>query len=289
MPSPPQVKAPMDPLMHPGFSSLPGLGFMPAPSGGVLPPTRRQLHADKDREVVRRSSRPVAVEGDLAREGPRLELLVAPLDGRAVGRSQHPVGADLDRGGDEDVVNPARGHGLGVEIVEGAVGGVASFGRLVRIAQRLGAGQQRIDCIGLVDVEVARKETALARRAHRADAFKDQTAALGARPDADMVQVEVEEVEDNAALPVAEPAPRTDAGQRRIPPHARPPGTLREPEMAFIEQFEALAEVENRGILPLRRPVVAADANIGIVGQPVEHVVQLVVEHLLCAEDVEAL
>lgn len=59
--------------------------------------------------------------------------------------------------------------------------------------------------------------------------------------------------------------------------------------MAFIEQFEALAEVENRGILPLRRPVVAADANIGIVGQPVEHVVQLVVEHLLCAEDVEAL
>ena len=61
MPSPPQVKAPMHPVMHRGFSSLHGLSFMRTASGGSLRQRRRQLHADKDREMVRRSSRPVAV------------------------------------------------------------------------------------------------------------------------------------------------------------------------------------------------------------------------------------
>ena len=57
--------------------------------------------------------------------------------------------------------------------------------------------------------------------------------------------------------------------------------------MARIEQSEAAALVEDRGVFAARGPVVASDADVIVAGQRREHTLQLAVEDLLRSEDVE--
>lgn len=78
-------------------------------------------------------------------------------------------------------------------------------------------------------------------------------------------------------------------GQRGVPPLVGTVGNFREPEMAFVQQPETLLFIEYGGIFAFGLAVVAPHADIGIVGKLRQHIVQLPVEHLLAAENIEPL
>ena len=61
---------------------------------------------------------------------------------------------------------------------------------------------------------------------------------------------------------------------------------LRKPEVALVEQFHTVAVVENGGILALLLPVVAAHADVTVLGQGALEIAQLVDEHFLRTEDI---
>ena len=187
------------------------------------------------------------------------------------------------------MVDTAVGFQRGVEIVERPVRGIASGRGFIRIGQYPRGGEGRIDGVVLVDVEIAREDHELPGAAHFADLRDDQFGALLARPDTDVIHMQVEEPEPAPGLPVQEMPPCANAGQRGVPPLVGTVGNFREPEMAFVQQPETLLFIEYGGIFAFGLAVVAPHADIGIVGKLRQHIVQLPVEHLLAAENIEPL
>lgn len=78
-------------------------------------------------------------------------------------------------------------------------------------------------------------------------------------------------------------------GSAGVPSLVGTVGDFREPEMAFVQQPETLLFIEYGGIFAFGLAVIAPHADIGIAGKLRQHIVQLPVEHLLAAENIEPL
>lgn len=233
----------------------------------------REFQFDLYGEVVRRSP------------GPEFPLPAVRVF-RTVGVGQDSVAEHSEARRYEEVVDAAEGLDVGVEPVFGARFGIADFGRVVGVGQDAGVAQDRIAPARLAHVEVAREDDPLAA-AQLFDLRQYQAAALGLSLFAAVVGVGGEEPEPLTALSVIEPAPCADADVFGVPALAGLRGVFGEPEMARIEQSEAAALVEDRGVFAACGPVVASDADVIVAGQRREHALQLAVEDLLRPEDVE--
>ena len=116
----------------------------------------------------------------------------------------------------------------------------------------------------------------------------DELGALTACLDAYMVHVEIEVPETQLCLSVLKTCIGAYARQGCIPPlRSRHVGCLRDPEVARVEQAEAVALVEYGLVFAAVDAVVTPHTDIVVFGQCGQQVVELVLLDLLRAEYVE--
>ena len=101
-----------------------------------------------------------------------------------------------------------------------------------------------------------------------------------------MVHVEIEVIEAEARLFLAELAPRADAHAGSVPAEHRLVRSLVKPEVALLEQLQAVLLIENSSILAVLLTVVASHAHVAVAVETLQKVVELTNEHLLRTEDV---
>ena len=187
------------------------------------------------------------------------------------------------------MVYPAGSKAVGIETVEGAVGGEPVGSGLVGIRQHLRLREGAVNLIGLVHVEVAGHKHVLGRLAHRLDTADDEFCALGAGDHPDMVHMEVEEPDPLAGILVLQIRPGADADAGGIPAQARLLRGFRQPEPALVQQAEPVPAPEHRFEFPGFLPIVTAHPHTVVIRQCIKHVMQLVHKDFLTSEDVRAL
>ena len=185
---------------------------------------------------------------------------------RTVGIREDAVAQHPEAGRHEDVVDVAEGLAVGVEAVLRAGPGVFDLRQVERVVQQSRAAEHGVTLARLADVEIAREHGPLAA-AHGLDLIEDQAAALGLRTLALVVGVQGEEPEAFLGFAVEETAPAADANVLGVPAPVRTRGVLGEPEMARVEQFEAVALVEDDRVFARLGAVVAAHARVAVAGQ----------------------
>jgi len=209
---------------------------------------------------------------------------------RPVAVGKRSISANLGRGSYEDVIDTLVGPGLRSETVVCAVLGEPSGCIGVTVFKHAGTGEQGIQLISLRNVEIACQHCQLfAAVGHLGDTLHYQLGRFTASFHADVVHVKVEEYKFLFGLKVAETSPAADAVQCCVPAYAGLLWRLAEPEVAFLKQLHAFWVVENSGVFALPFAIIAPYAYPAIGGQALLQVHQLLVQHLLCSEDVGVL
>ena len=247
--------------------------------------TARCLEHHHHGEVVGGGAGLIGLDVDLLGVVLDLSLAAVVADG-AVAVGEYTVLLHLEIGRHEHVVDAAVGVAIGGKAVEGAVEGIAQPSRLEGVAQGTAFGKSPVGAVGLVYVEVAGENDRqpLAQRPHF---LLHEVGALDAGLLADVVHVQVEEEELERALLILEVTPRADAGQDGIPAHTGGVGRLGEPEVAVVEQLETAGAVEDGGMFAPLSTVVTAHTDVVEARQAVLQRIELMLEPLLRAEEVE--
>ena len=212
----------------------------------------------------------------------RQPLLVGP-----VGVGQHTVALDGELRRHEDVVDAAGGLPLLVVGVERTILGKAQPGGGVAVEEPSRLREDAVYLVVLVDVEVARQHHG--GICTLTDALHHQFGGLPSCHHTHMVHVQVVEVEPQSRRDVLELSPGADTDAGGIPAKTGLVGCRREPEMAVVHEPQFLFVVEDGSILALLLAVVTPHADVVVVVEPLEHVAQLRLQHLLRAENVGVL
>ena len=186
------------------------------------------------------------------------------------------------------MINTARGLELRVKGIECPIGRQPALSDGIRIAQERGGSEERIDLIVLVDVEVPREDEGSPLRCKRPNTAQDEACRFGTRLTPHVVEMEVEEVESAVRLSIFKLAPRADADAGSIPAEGGAVRSFAEPEVARAHLLQPCFVVEDSGVLPFFMPIITADADVVIFGEPLQEVVDLPDLCLLRPEDVGA-
>ena len=100
--------------------------------------------------------------------------------------------------------------------------------------------------------------------------------------------MEVEEIESAVRLSIFKFAPRAEADAGSIPAEGRAVRSFAEPEVARAHLLQPGFMVEDSGVLPFFMPIITADADVVIFGEPLQEVVDLPDLCLLRPEDIGA-
>ena len=249
-----------------------------------------QLYPNKNRIMVRRIVADMGVEGDFLRCISRLEGVVSVVGGPiAVGK--HAVGLHIGARRHKHMIDTARGEVIGFKRIEGAVFRKADTGGIVRIFQQSRLGEDGIDFVVLVHVEVASEDDRLTL-GYLADSCHHQFGGLATCHHAHVVHVEIKIIEDSLRfgspaveesmahlLPCldSELAPGADTDAGRIPTEGWLVGRFVEPKLALVEELDLVFFVENRLKLAGLFAVVAPDADVAVSVEGLQHVVKLLI------------
>lgn len=143
--------------------------------------------------VVGGETERLTVELDFAR-GIVAFLGCGRLTGCPVAEGEDPITIDGEMGREEDMIDTAGGFQIGTEGVEGAVFTQAEGGCLVAVGEMTLLGEDGIDFVGLIDVEIAGEDGGKAV-GDGIDLAYHQLSPLTTGFDTDMIHVEVEEEE----------------------------------------------------------------------------------------------
>jgi len=242
-------------------------------------------YSDEDGIVVGGESALIAAEGDLLRGIGRFLLVNRCAVGGPISIGEDSIGIDACLRRNEDVVDARRGVEVGLEAVEGAGLGKPQSRGEVAVFQDSGLGEDAVDFVVLVDVEVAGEDDGCSL-GDVADALHDELSGFAACRSADVVHMEVEEKEFLLGPHVLELSPRADANAGGIPAETGLLWRLAEPEVAVVEESDMVFLVEDGGIFAFGLAVVTAHTDIVVAVEALQEVEELRVKHFLCAEDV---
>ena len=114
------------------------------------------------------------------------------------------------------MVDTTGGLEFRIPTVEGTVLGKAHLRLLIAIYQQARLGEDAVDLVGLIDIEIACEHHGLPF-GNLADALHHQLGALATSDGAHVVHVQIEEEELQAAVLQFKTTPRTDAHAGGIP------------------------------------------------------------------------
>ena len=186
------------------------------------------------------------------------------------------------------MVDTAVGPSFALETIERAVLSESDAGAFVGVFEESRRGEYLIDFVALVDIKVASQDNG-AVLCELLDFAYHKTGGFTTRHHAYMVHMEVEEAElPSIVIPtlLLEPTPRADANASSIPPQFWLVGCLVQPEMTVVNQFQAVGLEEDSGKFAFLFAVLTPHSDIVVTIESLEHVEQLRVKHLLCAEDI---
>ena len=254
----------------------------------ILPPELlRVAQASKDGIVVRGRTAHVLLEAhfgwSLIASLLRGILALCPV---AIGT--HGIARDTEGRRDEDMINTARGLKLRVEGVECPIGRQPALSYGIRITKERGRSEERIDLVILVNVEVPREDDGSTLRSKTTNATEDEACRFGTRLAPHVVEMEVEEVESAVRLSIFKLAPRADADAGSIPSEGGAVRCFAEPEVTRSYLLQSCFVVEDSRVLPFFMPIITADADVVIFGEPLQEVVDLPDFRLLRPEDIGA-
>ena len=195
------------------------------------------------------------------------------------------IGVDMCGGADEDVVDALVGDARLLEIIPGAVLGKAQAGGFVAVLEQAGLGEDGVDLVVLVDVEVTGEDGQSLAFGHLLDALAYELGGLAAGHAAHVVHVEVEEDELLLGAEVEETSPGADADAGGIPSQGGAVWGLVEPEIPAVEQAHAFLFIKDCRIFAVLFAVVAPDADVVVAVEVLQHVANLTVEDFLSTED----
>ena len=253
-----------------------------------LPPELlRVAQASKDGIVVRGRTAHVLLEAHFGWSliTPLLRGILA-LCPVAIGT--HGIARDTEGRRDEDMINTARGLELRVEGVKRPIGRQPALSDGIRITKERGRSEERIDLVILVNVEVPREDDGCSLRSKTTNATEDEACRFGTRLAPHMVEMEVEEIESAVRLSIFKLAPRADADAGSIPAEGGAVRSFAEPEVARAHLLQPCFVVEDSGVLPFFMPIITADADVVVFGEPLQEVVDLPDLCLLRPEDIGA-
>ena len=162
------------------------------------------------------------------------------------------------------------------------------LGNLEGVAEdELAGGDGAVGLALVVDVEVACKDGRLV--AYDAPyAVDDEECSLAAGLGTNVVEVGVHGHEDTAGLALAQFCPSGNAAACAVPSdESHGIRILREPEGVAAEEFEAVFPIEYRGRFTGTVAIVAANADVSVIGKAFLQVGELVIEHFLATHHVE--
>lgn len=254
----------------------------------ILPPELlRVAQASKDGIVVRGRTAHVLLEAHFGWSliTPLLRGILA-LCPVAIGT--HGIARDTEGRRDEDMINTARGLELRVKSVKRPIGSQPALSDSIRIAQERGRSEERINLIILVNIEVPREDDSSSLRSKRPNTAQYKACRFGTRLAPHVVEMEVEEVESAVRLSIFKLAPRADADAGSIPAEGGAVWSFAEPEVTRAHLLQPGFMVEDSGVLPFFMPIITADADVVIFGEPLQEVVDLPDLCLLRSEDIGA-
>ena len=189
--------------------------------------------------------------------------------------------------GYEDVIYATSGELVGFVAVEGAVFCPALFGTGVGVLEKSRLCEDGVDFIFLRDIEITGENGQfLAVGSHLGDALHDEFCRLAASFHANVVHVEVEEIEVAIGLKVDEMAPCADADAGCVPTKCGSVGSLVEPEIAVFNELYTFGIIEDGSVFASLFAIIAPNAYPSVAAKTCFEVHHLCVEDFLSAEDV---
>lgn len=154
----------------------------------------------------------------------------------AVGQYAIMVHFELRR--QEDVVDAALRLQVGLKGIEGSILAEALLGHGIRVVQQSRVGEDGVDFVVLVDIEVTREDDRRLTVGEFLYLLHDELGPFASGDHSDMVHVQIEIIELHLGSLVAELTPSADSYAGGIPSESGTVGGLTEPEVAVVEQLQ---------------------------------------------------